>query len=249
MRRSAWPAAVGFVLIAMGGVFLLRELGFGIDPGFLWAAIIIGLGVVVLYGALRPRPTTPASVVIDRQDASDLTLDIGIGGGGFTLAAGASALVEVASRRDDILATVDRSGGAVRVLLRQNIDWFLRTWVGAAGWDIRVPADVPVTLEIGAGAGEVQLDLGAVLLRRGRVNLGAAKSVVTLPRPIGDVPLAISAGAASVTIVIPPGIEAKVTSQGGLLSVSGRTETPGYHAATNRVTVTLQGGATSVTVV
>jgi hypothetical protein len=249
MSRSAWVAAAGILLIVIGGVFLLRELGFGIELGSLWAAIIIGAGILVLYGALRPRAATPSSLVIDRQGTADLALDVGAGGGQFGLRGGASALVEVGSRRDDIVSSVDRSGPSTRVQLRQNTDWFLQPWLGPAGWEIRVAPDVPVTLEMGAGAGEVTIDLGALLLRRARLNLGAAKAVVTLPRPNGDVPLAISAGAASITIVVPPGVEAKVFSHGGLLSVSGRTETPGYAAAADRVTVTVQGGAASVAVV
>ncbi len=39
-----------------------------------------------------------------------------------------------------------------------------------------------------------------------------------------------------------------VTTSGGLISTSGRTETTGYAAAKDRVTVTVQAGASSVTV-
>lgn len=249
MGRTTWAAAVGLVLIVIGGVFLLREVGLAIDLGFVWAAIIIAIGLVVLVGALRPRQPAPASVAVDRQGAADLFLDLAAGGGRFALTGGSAALVEVDSLRDDIVSWVDRSGPTTRVQLRQNTDWFLQPWLGPAGWNIRVPSDVPLTLEMGSGAGEVQIDLSAVLLRSGRINFGAAKGTVTLPHPRGDVALMLAAGAASITIVVPPGVEARVNTQGGLLSVSGRTETPGYGAAADRVTVTLQGGAASVAIV
>jgi hypothetical protein len=57
---------------------------------------------------------------------------------------------------------------------------------------------------------------------------------------------------------VPDGVEAKVTTRGGALSVNstnprlaisgGSGETSGYGAAKDRVTVTFEGGAASVTV-
>jgi len=62
------------------------------------------------------------------------------------------------------------------------------------------------------------------------------------------VPVRIQAGASSIVIDVPDGVEAKVTTTGGLISTSGRTETPGYGAASDRVTVTIEAGASSIVV-
>jgi N-acetylmuramic acid 6-phosphate (MurNAc-6-P) etherase len=54
-------------------------------------------------------------------------------------------------------------------------------------------------------------------------------------------------GAASLQVQVPPGVEARFATS-GLLSVSGRTETPGFATARDRVLVTVTGGAASLTI-
>jgi hypothetical protein len=67
-----------------------------------------------------------------------------------------------------------------------------------------------------------------------------------LPRPQGSITVAITAGAASVTIEVPDGVEYRFEPSGGLNSVNGRTESPGYDAAGDRVLIRFTGGAASV---
>ncbi|HEY6058456.1 MAG TPA: hypothetical protein VIV06_10510, partial [Candidatus Limnocylindrales bacterium] len=69
-----------------------------------------------------------------------------------------------------------------------------------------------------------------------------------LPRPSGEVRVALRSGASSITIQVPPGVEARVTTA-GLMSVDGRTETPGFSSTANRVLVDVQAGASSVRIV
>ena len=85
---------------------------------------------------------------------------------------------------------------------------------------------------------------------------GEAASVrVVLPQhPSGDVAMTVSAGASSIVIQIPQGVEARVTTSGGLTSTrfdSSRfsgSETSGYANAKDRVTVRISAGATSIRV-
>lgn len=45
----------GLVLIAYGVMFLLEAVGvYDLEPGQLWAILLIGLGVAVLFGERRP---------------------------------------------------------------------------------------------------------------------------------------------------------------------------------------------------
>jgi hypothetical protein len=62
------------------------------------------------------------------------------------------------------------------------------------------------------------------------------------------VPISVTAGAPSVTIDVPAGVEARVLTSGGLLNIKGRPETRDYDTATDRVTVTVNGGASSISV-
>ncbi|MHB8631361.1 MAG: hypothetical protein ACYC9W_05490, partial [Candidatus Limnocylindria bacterium] len=64
--------------------------------------------------------------------------------------------------------------------------------------------------------------------------------------------------ASSVSIVIPSDVEARISVSGGLISTTSTNpratktgnvvETPGYGAATDRVTVSVIGGASAITV-
>ncbi len=47
----------GLVLIAYGVMFLLEAVGvYDLEPGQLWAILLIGLGVAVLFGGRGPDP-------------------------------------------------------------------------------------------------------------------------------------------------------------------------------------------------
>jgi hypothetical protein len=91
-----------------------------------------------------------------------------------------------------------------------------------------------------------------------RLSVGASSTTMVLPHPIGEVSARIDGGASNVAIEIPAGVEARVTINGGLVSststnpratMSGSViETSGYSTANYRVTVTITGGASSITV-
>jgi hypothetical protein len=130
-----------------------------------------------------------------------------------------------------------------------------------------VASDVPVTtLRVEAGGADVTLDLRDIQVRDARIQTGASRVELTLPKPSGDVPIRLEAGAATVTIVVPDDVEASVTTTGGLITtnfdnprfsggtqpsllrVGGTRATAGYAEAKDRVTITIQAGASSITV-
>ena len=90
------------------------------------------------------------------------------------------------------------------------------------------------------------------------INVGASNTTIVLPHPTADVPIHITGGASNVTVQIPADVEARITVTGGLVSSnttnpratkSGSViETAGFATAKDRVTVTVTGGATSVSV-
>jgi hypothetical protein len=105
-----------------------------------------------------------------------------------------------------------------------------------------------VSLDVQAGAGTFELDLEGVVTTGVRCGIGAADLRIVLPRPRGEVPVRVEGGAAQFTFEIPAGVEARVTTT-GLLTASGPNQTPGYSTATDRVSVTVTGGAAAVRVV
>ena len=103
-------------------------------------------------------------------------------------------------------------------------------------------------LDLQGGAGDFAFDLSGIDVTSATVSIGAAELRLVLPRPRGEVPIRVEGGAASLSFQVPPGVEARVTSK-GLVSTSGRQETPGYASARDRVTVTVTGGAASVRII
>ncbi len=253
-RTSAppdWRGAeiIGIVLIALGAIFILRNAGIvDIGLGTVGAIVFIGIGLLLLVGALLPRSGSAASAAIPRDGTTRLDLDLTVGAGTFRIGGGAAGLLEIDSADDDIVTSVDRAPDRTRVRVRQRTDWFPFGWRGPYSWDVRLAEDVETALALSAGAGDFAVDLTRLRIVDARISAGAAKVHVALPRPSGEVRLNVSAGAASVTIQVPPGVEARFATS-GLMSVEGRNETPGYATARDRVLVTVSGGAASLRIV
>jgi hypothetical protein len=248
-RRRFGPAELlGLLLIGLGILFLLDQFGwFRFTWGVAWPVLLIGLGGLILYGTLRSRDGDGESrVTVPRDGADQLELDLRVGAGHFAIQGGSAELVEVASRAADIDARVSRAGRRAHVRFGLDRPWFPFAGGGAIRWEIRIGDGVATRLDVAAGAGEFDLDLSTVRLVDARMSVGAAQTRLVLPRPVGDVPIRITVGATDLTIVVPDGVEAGVRASGGLLSVEGRSETPGYASATDRVSVTVEGGASSV---
>lgn len=243
------PEILGLLLIGLGVLFLLDRFSwFNIGWGLIWPLAIVGFGVLLLTGATRSGGGNgSAAVRVPRDGADQMELELRLGAGRFMLRGGAAELVEADSRAADIAARVDRSGGRrARVRLAHDRPWFPFNERGSTEWRVAVGSDVATRLDIAAGAGDFDLDLSAIRVVDARLSIGAAQARVTLPRPIGEVPILISAGASQVTIATPPGVEMQVRAAGGLLDLSGRNETSGYATAVDRVAVRVEGGAASI---
>jgi hypothetical protein len=249
--RRDWRGAelLGIVLIALGVVYLLGSLGVVVVAwSVLWPILIIAVGAIILYGAFRPSRRTASNAAVERGSSARLELDLSVGAGRFRLSGGATPgnLLEVASTNDDIATQVERAGDRALVRLRQDLAWWPDAWRGGADWTVRLASDVPTLLSMNAGAGDFSLDLSGVAVAGARLQVGAAQARVVLPRPRGQVELRVSGGAAQLTFTPPPGVDYRVETSGGLTSVDGLLESPGFAAATDRVLVRFSGGAASV---
>ncbi len=250
-RRNEWRGAeiIGIVLIVIGAIYLFGSFGFvNVAWNLIWPVILIGIGAVILYSAFRPSRRLATSSAVAREAAARLELDLGVGAGRFRLEGGASAgnLVEVSSTNDDIATRVDRVADRAIVRLRQDVAWWPDAWRGGSEWVVRLAPDVPTLLTMNAGAGDFQVDLSTATVAGARIQVGAAQARVVLPRPQGTIEVRVSGGATQLTFVPPSGVEYRLETSGGLTSVDGRTESPGYATATDRVLVRFSGGAASV---
>lgn len=272
--RSGWslrgPELFGVLLIGVGVLYFLNNANvLRVSWDVLWPIVLVALGALFLVQAMRPasQPTGtgaapllagpdgrpgPAgggsAIRIPREGATQLEFDLGVGAGTFRVGGGATELVEAKSVREDIFARFDRSGQRTRVQLRQDANWVPWAFRGGTEWDVRIAEDVPTAFSLHAGAGDFSVDLSRLRIVDARLSIGAAKLLVVLPRPNGEVNVRVTAGASDVRVQIPDGVQARVRTEGGLLRVEGRGETPEYATSRDRVTVSVSGGASSVRV-
>jgi hypothetical protein len=241
-----WPiAALGIdvAVIAMGLALLATQPTFIGGPFF-----IIGDGI----GGER-------DVTVQRQGVTSLSLDLNGGAGRFHVSGGSTALVEAHSANEDLRlrrSDIDRGGAHASV----RIDQSGPRRVGSTTIDVdaRIASDVGTDLQVDGGAGEFVIDLRDVKVTNADINVGAAQLTLTLPKPTAAVTIDVNAGASSIIIEVPDGVEAQITTKGALLTLrssnarvtasSNSAETSGYASATARVTVRVTAGVSSVTI-
>lgn len=268
--------AFPLVLISLGVAFLLVNMGYlarisWAELARLWPVLIILAGVDLL---LRPRSfavaaiaeiaivvatfaylftaTTlaPASLAytanVPRAAATELSLTVNYGAGTLTLAGGGTDLVAVRSSQQDVRQTVSQTGSFAGVTLSSREDGAF--WGRDRNWDVTLPSDVRTGMTLNLGAGDFDVDLATVQISRATINAGASDLTVTLPKPSGNVPMTISGGASSLTLIVPAGVEYAVTTKGVMHSVQGVTQSAGYTTAADRVTIEVSIAAGSVTI-
>ncbi len=265
---------VSFVSILALWPVLLILLGIDIAFSRRWPLPTLGAEVAIvaaalLLAAIRPSALSlatftfsssgcgnpAASVSAPRGTMTSLALRIDGGAARYELTSGSSDAVTALSEQGG-LCLRDRTGTSAKgdVVLSQSGTRFGSGSLIA----VRVPSDLPLSLTMNAGAGEFTLDLHDVKTMDARLNIGASSTTIVLPRPSGEVPVRVDGGASSVVLELPSDVEARITVSGGLMSLNttnprltktGNTvETAGYATAKDRVTVTINGGASSVAI-
>lgn len=239
-----WPVPTLAVEVAVIGLAL--TLG-ATQPG--------ALGLVAFDLGRRGDCSGQPAVVVPRGAAQTLALQVNGGAARYRIAGGATALVEASSDRDLVCVRDRSSGTRGDIQLNQAAG---RIGAGSPEVDVKVANDVPLSLQLNAGAGEFVIDLHDVRTSDVRLSIGASSTTLVLPRPTGDVLVRIDGGASNLSVEIPADVEARISVSGGLVSSSslnprapkdgGVIQTTGYGGAKDRVTVNVTGGVSSVTV-
>lgn len=146
-------------------------------------------------------------------------------------------------------------------LLRLSVPGRIAVWPFTEG-GLRLEADlhpqIPVELTVKTGASDTELDLTNLKVTRLRLETGASRVELRLPAAAGATEAVVKAGAAQVTITIPPGVAARISESTGVGSfdidqsrfprVGGVYESPDYATAINRVDLRVESGVASVEV-
>jgi hypothetical protein len=251
-RRWPLPTLAAEVAVIAAGLALVAYAP-NMSPGILVFRDGAGPGV--------------ADLTVPRGEATQLSLRLDAGATrAYHVSGGATALVEAHSANPDLRV---RPSGTTRAEVRidqVSPNGFFHP-LGEADIQIRIASDVPTSLRLDAGAGQFDIDLSDVRLTAADVNVGASSMRFVLPKPSGDVAIDMDGGASSITVTVPDGVEARITTSGGLLSLrsdnsrlgnagsasgifAGRSsvETSGYGTAHDRVTMTITAGASSIVV-
>jgi len=265
-------------LLALWPVLLVL---LGIDIAFArrWPLPTLGAEIAIIVGALILAVTQPTTLSLatfnfggsngcaspqpavsaPRGSLESLRLTIDGGAATYRITGGSTGALD-ATADGTQLCLSDRSGPrgsaaptAGDIRLSQSGANF-----GNSSVTVHVANDLPLSLQLNAGAGEFVIDLHDVKVTDTRFSVGASTTTIVLPHPTGDVPVRLDGGASDITVEIPADVEARVVVTGGLISTSstnpratksgGIIETPGYATAKDRVTVNITGGASSITV-
>jgi hypothetical protein len=258
--RRAGSLATPLVLLVVGGLFAVRELG--MLPGRLpvLPLLLVVAGVVLLSSATgRDRSAVvpePVSVPLEGEERVRVVLAHGAGTLRVAGGAGGGAAVE-GTATGGASADLRRSGKELEVALRPRRDLERLLWARRPlDWDLTVSNDVAMELEVRTGASRVHLDLTATAVDTLIVRTGASELHVLLP--VGDCRVDIDAGAAEVDVRVPDEVAASVQVSSALASVDvdqrrflrrgSGVRTEGYEAATYRAEIELEGGVASFAV-
>lgn len=278
LQNFGFISGVSWLAVASLWPLLLVLIGLDIAFARRWPVPTLAVEVAVIAAGLALVAYSPnlspgvfvfgdgagggeTDVLVPRADATQLNLTLNGGATqSYHVTGGSSELVEAHSTNPDLRLRLSGSNARPDVRIDQASSGFFHP-VGAGDIQISIASDVPTSLTVNVGAGDFDVDLTDVLVTDARVNVGASSMRFVLPKPSGDLAIRMNGGASNVVLVVPEGVEARIETTGGLLSLrsdntrlgscgacGSSVETSGYGAAHDRVTVTISAGASSIVV-
>lgn len=175
----------------------------------------------------------------------------------LTLRAGAGMDDLYRARFEGLTPKVVAEDGTVTVRFAKRFRLFDRR---SQSGEVTLNPAAPWAIEVRGGAIAVEADLSGVRLTSFVLTGGCADLTLTLPEPLGAVPLSLSGGASNVSIRRPRGVEARLSVKGGVGTltfddqrfdaVGGKVQlqSPGYNGASDRYDIEIAGSAGAVTV-
>jgi hypothetical protein len=256
----------GIVLILLGGLMFMNSAGFILPGGInamrlFWPMVLILLGIWIISGVFTSHNTAmePASVVLG--EATQASLRLSHGAGRLRLGGGASPGQFLDGKfAGGIKQNIKRFGELLDVHLEARPSYFpsfLDSFYGMK-WDIDLNLDTPFSLKLETGASKAELDLRDLLVTELIVNTGASKTNITLPSNAGETIVKIELGAASLDLLVPDGVEARVRAEQGVSAIevdtnrfpysNGIYESAKFSSAPNKADILIKAGAGRVSV-
>ncbi|MBN1484878.1 MAG: hypothetical protein JXA37_09165 [Chloroflexia bacterium] len=265
MRRG--QAVFGVILILLG-LFFVLDLWLDISAWKLfWPALLILAGVWLIWGVTRgPQHSLQVQEAsIPLQGAGRAQVRLEHGAGRLEVGAGAEfgellngSFAGGLEHREELEG--DTLKARLRIPRREFPELFFPWSWGEKGldWQVRLAAEIPLSLQVKSGANQAHLDLSALQVHKLKLDTGASSTTLILPAQAGHTEVEIDAGVSSLKIRVPEGVAAQIQADTGLSSLqvdrgrfpkSGRSyRSPDYESAENRVDIEIDAGLGSIQV-
>lgn len=229
----------------------IRDL---LPVSFLSIAALSGCG----HFNSEPSRTETFSVALDHSES--VTAELRMGAGELRVRGGSAKLVDgeftfnETGRKPEV--DYDTSGAVGRLRIEEPA---VRSFNhGDYRWDLRLNDDKPIELQVNFGAGEGQLEIGSLNLRRVDVQMGAGELRLDLRgTPERDYNVSVRGGVGEAIIYLPRdvGIVAEVKGgigdidAGGLKKRDGRYVNNAYGESSVTLRLDVRGGVGSIKLV
>src|SRR3990170_476022 len=172
-------------------------------------------------------------------------------------AEGAAALQE----GENLQAVARTEGDTIFYSLSSDVhEWtgvgLFGSWMDSRVWTLELNPEIPLTLTIDTGVGEMQIDLSGLHLNELDLNGGVGRTVVTLPAEGGG-HVRMDLGVGESVLIVPAGVGVRIRVEGGLAPVSAPSDyegregmyiSPNYASADSQVEVEISAGVGAIVI-
>lgn len=247
------------VLVAVGGSFLLEDLGIIKDNDVLLPLIVIAVGLGLMLSAMTGRArgaAEPVSESVPLEGATSGTVRIDHGVGRLTIRShhGGTNLLE-GTFGGGVDVQVHRDGARVRAALSPPRHGIRLARGVLLDWAVTLSRQVQLELELHSGADSAELDLSDLKVEDLSVDTGASRTVISLPTS-GRPRVRIRGGAAEIRLSVPTRVAAQIAVRGGASSVKvdelrfpkagDHYRSTDFDGSEHRVEIEIDTGAASV---
>ncbi len=253
----------GVVLLLLGGMMFLDAANVRLFGGvrateLFWPAILLVAGAWIILGVFLRGAAQTGQAAIDLQGAREARVRLSHGAGRLQVR-GASLGGELARGTfgGGLRQSARKTGDRLEVEMRTASEFWIPFGPGVRyDWDVQFNTDVPTKLSMETGADESDVDLSGLQLTDFKLETGASNTKVTLPAR-GRLHADFDLGAASLTVIVPEGVAARIRVDSGVSDVrvdprfprAGNVyQSPDYETAANAVDIDIDAGAAQITV-
>jgi hypothetical protein len=223
---------------------------------FAFAAAAVFAGCTV--SSVPTGPLQYESKVIERDDSQSARVSLNIGAGDLKVSSGTEKFLRayftynVPQLKPDVRYST--SGGIATLAIDQP-DSHAHLGHTKYEWDLRLNKDIPLDLDVHFGAGQAQLDVGSLDLRRVGVEMGVGQVQLDLRgAPKADYSVNVQGGVGEADIKLPNSVGIEATASGGIGEISvhglnkegGRWVNEAFNKPGVKVRVDVKGGVGAI---